>query len=283
MKRRSPKAWSSKRVPYARPARSYKRSAQQKTTWALSRKRRIGSAPNTHKFTRLGASTYVLTNSVIAGTPFIAVNSDTGGGSTNPVAVGTASQMAYGANYEFGAAMQFQMNDLSGLSDFTNLFDHYEIMQVDIEIDYLKNSAAVPATPTPVGPGVTGAVSVAAMPSIIYAPDFDDATVPAQPSQLNQRQRAKVFTFRGDSKPLKFSVQPKPSTLIFKTSGTTIGYAASEAAAGPTVNLAYTDVPYYGVKLWFQDVYANQAVSGVVGDSNFRIKCKYHLKMRDPQ
>lgn len=271
--RRSVKAWSSKKAAGARQYRTYKRSTgtTRSKTAALIRPRKIGRASIKHEFLRWAPAIYV-TDVPTGGLPTIAVTADSGGTSIPLSVTGGSSAMAYGSNMEFGASLEFKITDIPGIADFTNLFDHYKITQVDVEVDFLKNSALVKEN------GAVPPNNNAAMPSVMYAPDFDDAAVPTNSAMLSQRQRTKTWTFRGDGQPLKFSIQPKLSSLVYKESGTTIGYAA--AGGDPAINLQYTDVPHYGYKLWFQDCPYNNATGQT---TNFRVKMRYHLQMLDPQ
>lgn len=236
---------------------------------ALTRSLRVASAPLKYPFTRWGSTNTVYTSSVLGLAPNVYTALDDAS-TTQIVSLGGASLMpGLGVNSQFGASLRFMITDVSNSTEFSTLFDHYHIDQVDIEISYLKNMAAEGATPS--------VQSTASMPTIMYCPDFDDNNVPANAAEMNQRSRTKQWTFRGDGQPLKFSIQPRQASLMFREGGTTIAYGVGGAVQ--PVDFSYTDIPFYGCKLWFQDVYATANANGQTADSAFRIKAKYHLSM----
>lgn len=206
------------------------------------------------------------------------VNYDMGGGVTGmqvgsddntvtiPLSIGspTADTTANATQYKLGGSMQWTIADVPSSSEFTTLFDRYEIEQVDVEVNCTQNSATV---------GI-----VNSMPTITYVPDFDDATVPANPSTISQYQRAKTWTFRGDGKPLKFSVKPRVQVPVYRT-GVTFAYQAG----GPhtLVDLGNTDVPHYGLKFFLENLLSG--TSPIQGETNITFKCKYHFKFLDPR
>lgn len=236
---------------------------------ALTSVRSIPRDPLKYKFTRWGSTNTVYTSSQsgIAPQVFTAVDD---GATTQIISLSAPSTMpGVNVNSQFGAALRFMITDLSAYTEFGALFDHYHIDQVDVEISYLKNTSSQGLT--------TGQSASSAMPTVMYCPDFDDNDVPSNPAELAQRSRTKQWTFRGDGQPLRFSIQPRQAALMYREGGSTIAYGVGGAVQ--PVDWNYTDIPFYGAKLWFQDVYANTSINGVTGDSSFRIKCKYHLSM----
>lgn len=237
--------------------------------------RSLRAAPNSHRFSRWTATQDLVTFD--SGTYIGLANNPDNGAVTIPLTVtggaATADTSGVGNSYMCGGAMQFRITDLPGYTDFTNLFDQYRIDQVDVEISHLFNSSTSGGSPG--SPPLAGAT----MPTVMYCPDFDDAVVPTSQTQLAARQRTKQWTFRGDGGPLKFSVKPRIASLVYKTSGTTIGYTVADQSTW--VNQAFTDVPSYGVKLWFQDMF--QTTGGPTGMTHFRVKMRYHLSCKDPE
>lgn len=242
---------------------------------ALTIAKRVVAAPSTHRFTRWVPQAALYTISNTGANPSISVVYDSTS-STAPISVsGGSSLMQVNHAYQFGGSMRFRLGDLPGLSDFTNLFDYYRIEQVDVEISCLKNSAAGTSQPS----GYQNGDNV--MPTIMYAPDFDDDVIPVGASDLTERQKTKSWTFRGDGKPLKFSIQPRPTALVYKEDGTTIGYMTG--TAGNWVDCNNVSVPHYGVKFWLEDVWANTNTTGTTADTQFKIKMKYHVSCKDPR
>lgn len=225
---------------------------------------------NVHRFTRW-AGTVILRTADVGGGVQQAI-SDVDAGSTNPITVGnTSDEPLTGFGVQFGGAAQFRLDNLPQYTDFTALYDHYAIEQVDVEMDCLANSA--PTSNDPNFPTNQGK-----MPSITYVPDFDDANVPVTASNINEYQRAKTFTFRGSGKPLKFSIKPRTAVTIYR-SGVTSAYAP--AAEGMPLDLGYIDIPHYGFKFWINNMPA--AVDNLSGPAPIRVKLRYHLKFLDPR
>lgn len=261
----SPKKWASKKKTWSRNPRSTAyRKKRVVTTNGL--KSSIGSAPFKHKFTRWANLKDVVSYNAGGGTVGVKVTEDSGGG-TAPLALGAVGADPSGVanSYTFGGAFQFQLTDLPAYSDFQNLFDQYRIDQVDIEVSQVQNAASAgnPASQ---------------MMTIMYAPDFDDANVPTLASNLTERQRMKQWTFRGDGKPLRISVQPRVAVPLYRA-GITSPY--SVASQQTFIDMADSDVPHYGLKFWIQDAFSSTSV--YTGETHLRFKMKYHISCKDPQ
>lgn len=246
------------------------RSGSSRPTLALSGiKAGLRAPTSVHRFTRWSSTVNCGLTSTVGGVYTMNASNQDAGTST-PVAFGTPTANTGGAGgnqgYQVGAGMQFLLTDVPSYTDFTSLFDHYTIEQVDVEIDCLLNSAAGASST------VTSGINTALMPSVTYVPDFDDSSPPTTGASISEYQRAKTWTFRGSGKPLTFSIKPRTAVQIFR--GVTSAYAAG--AENTAINLAYNDVPHYGVKLWFDNVTSDI-------DQTFRVRLKYHLKFQDPK
>lgn len=225
----------------------------------------VSKAPISHRFTRWAPTFLLETQSAGGGVYTVSATNQDGGGTTVPFTLSAATaDVVNGA--QFGAGVDWTLGDLPAKSDFTSLFDHYSIEQVDVEIDCLQNSAAS---------GASGATVTSAMPSITYVPDFDDSAAPASANEINEYQRAKVWTFRGSGKPLKFSIKPRTALTVYQ--GITSAYAAGPENV--SLNLAYPDVPHYGLKFWVN----NMEATGTNGADTLRVKMRYHLRFTDPK
>lgn len=272
MPRTSPKSWSRRSSKGSKPSGTRRRNPTRtvgKAAQGLAgRVKAVRSAPNSHRFAR-PSPTYNLVSNVGGIAPSLTVVSDdVTTTSTNPFTVlGLAGSSYFGPDvYQMGGSLQFRLSDVTDFTDFTELFDHYTIEQVDVEVSNLHNSS-----------GATDARSI--MPTLNYVCDFDDATPPAAPQTLANFQRAKSWTFRGDGQPLKFSVRPRIAQTVY-TTGLTSAYGPGKQ--GQLLDCDRTDIPFYGIKFWLQDVYVS-GTSAAIGETNLRWKLKYHLKMVDPK
>lgn len=265
----SPKTWKGTKKGWPSKTRSFPwRKGSAKPTMALSgMKTGVSNPSSVHRFTRWAASIVVdLQNSGAVPVPR---SSNSDAGTTNPITVGgaTTTNTPAGTGESFGGNIKFMIDDLPGATDFTSLFDHYTIEQVDIEVNCLQNTAAV---------NVTNADNV--MPSITYVPDFDDSAVPTTGASIREYQRARTHTFRGSGKPLKFSIKPRTAVAVYRTA---ISSAYAAGAEGTALNLSYTDVPHYGIKFWVDNMAFDLTNPYTACDLQFRMK--YHLKFQDPK
>lgn len=267
MPRTSPKSWGRRKAGGKKSARKSAPRTGKGAQGLAGRVKAVRSAPNSHRFSRPSPTYNIVSN--VGGAPSISVIRDdvTTTGST-PFTLLGLNASSYGATdvYQFGGSLQFKLSDVTAYSDFTELFDHYTIDQVDIEVTNLHNSANTQQF-------------AALMPTIMYVCDFDDATPPVAAQYMNEFQRAKSWTFRGDGQPLKFSVRPRIASTVYAT-GVTAAYGPGKQ--GQLIDSDRTDVPFYGVKFWIQDAYIT-GTSAAIGETNLRWKMKYHLKMVDPK
>lgn len=266
------RSWTKKRKGWPSKTRSYPwRKGSARPAEALKgMKVGVGRASNVHRFTRW-AGTVILRSADVGGGVQQAI-SDVESGSTNPISVNnTTMEPLSGFGVQFGGAAQFTLADLPQYTEFTALYDHYAIEQVDVEMDCLANSAAASNDPAvPYGQNK--------MPTITYVPDFDDAVVPSSGQDVNQYQRAKTWTFRGDGKPLKFSIKPRTAVTVYR-SAVTAAYAPGRESQ--QLDASYTDIPHYGFKFWVNNM--PEAVGGLSTPAPIRVKMRYHLKFLDPR
>lgn len=124
----------------------------------------------------------------------------------------------------------FQLNQLPGYTEFTNLYDQYRIVGVDIRW-----------TPS-VTQAIAGATPDQQLPRLVTVADFNDGTVPTTLSNLTQYQ-----SFRADlfNKTLFRSVKPRTALAVYNNL-TNNGYALQD---GPTwVDTGSAGVQHYGIK-----------------------------------
>lgn len=230
----------------------------------------VRKAANVHRFTRWTPQVNIVNYDVGGGVHGITLITDDTV-PTQPLALtamtpdGTGSSAGSQSTFQYGGAVAFQLSDLPGVTDFTKLFDHYEIEQVDFEVNCLTNSYS------------GGALQTIA-PTLTYVPDFDDDTLPSDASEISQYQRAKTWTFRSTSMPLKFSVKPRVAIPI-----NAAGAAYAAGPAGVSINMANAAVPHYGLKFWVRGAQSGVGGSIQQGQHNLSWKMKYHLKFRDPK
>lgn len=175
-------------------------------------------------------------------------------------AIGSANPDANGL-YQFGGAMQFQLDQTQNYTDFTQLFDRYKLSGVKVKF--------VPLT--------TQAFPGASVPMIAYAIDLDDATLPTSYDTVNTKYN--VHKKRLD-KACSIYIKPRLAQQIY--SGLTSGYAI-----GPKntyIDCNDPGVPHYGLKFWLRDCYLPTTTGPAVNTNTvIRIETTYYLTLKDSQ
>jgi len=208
--------------------------------------------------TRLAAPIYVSNSSVVGQpqqNPTAAVSGLTlGAAVSNPLVSG---------HYDLPFTMSFNLAQIPGFTDFTNIADRYKITKVQVKVLYNANAIA-------------GSAALGTFPSMLpivnYITDHDDDGM-LTAVQLREKMGIKSKT-TGNGKYVKFSVVPKPANVL----------APGTVYAVPTkpqwINAAYTTVPHFGIKGYFQNLNLQTIASAT---SCFTFELKYTVKLADLQ
>lgn len=217
---------------------------------------RIG---NYYKFSRFGVNCTIDGGAAGAGTVAMAT---------------TASGWALGApgldangTYQFGGAMQFQMDQMLEYADYVQLFDKYKIKGVKVTIIPLGQPST---NATTVGLANTNYATIA------IAVDNDDASLPTSWNQIAVKQDCKIKRL---SKPVSVYIRnPKIAQQI---------YDGATSAYSPTVGWIdsnYPSVPHYGLKFFIRECPLPAYPTGGNGANvMFRVVTKFYLATKDPQ
>lgn len=145
-------------------------------------------------------------------------------------------------------------SQISGSSDFANLFDQYMITYMQITFYLRIDPSAQPA-------------ATAAYPKLHFVRDYDDANTPANINELREHPRlaTRVLT---PNRPVKFGWKPAVLTNLFLTAITN-GYAPKWNV---WVDMANTTLPHYGCK-YAIDNFTNTAYF-VDTEMKFWFKCR---------
>lgn len=250
-------------MPFYRSRRVYKAKRglrRMRKGFRRSLPRALRGKYNTHKFIRLGENCVITGGTSGLGT--IAIDGPAG------FAIGPSSG-DYNSTYQFGGAMQFQLNQTLEWKDFTNLFDRYRIKGVKVTIIPLGQPS------TNAAPALLANTNY---PTIALAVDNDDADLPTTWEQIAVKQDCKIKRL---SKPVSVYIKaPKLANTIYD--GITNAYTISKG----WVNTQYADVPHYGLKFFMRDCPLPQPPqAGAINGANvmFRVVTKYYLSMKDPQ
>lgn len=161
--------------------------------------------------------------------------------------------------YQFGAALNFKLDNVQSASDFTNLYDQYRIDKVSVKIIPLSSEATAQSS---------GYLLV-----LYWCPDFDDSIRPTAESDLRQKQGVK--TLRLD-KPRTITIN-KPKALV---SAPITGTTVSAIQSNGWINCTESLVIHNGLKMWFKNV---DLRSTATTQTAFRFELMYHLSFKAPQ
>lgn len=165
---------------------------------------------------------------------------------------------------EVNLGIQFTLDEVTGVTEFTSLYDQFMILGVMVKIIPMTqpNLTTISSTATS---GATGYP----IPQIAYAVDYDDAS---NDSLLTLQQRSTTKE-KSIIKPVSFYVKgPRPSQTVFGT-----GYSIPK---GPIwINCANSGTPHYGAKvvLWAQNYVAAPSQPTTF---RFKIIKKYYIRFR---
>lgn len=217
---------------------------------ARFRKYRAKIPAKVHMYKRLGTAA-TIQNSTVAGTLNV-VNSQI-------ITTGTPIADTYG--YQFGASMEFKLNNVIDPTDFTSLYDRYKIKGVKVKITPLQNVS------TAAGTGI--------LPMLCYALDFDDSAVPTSYEDVARKGFAKTKTL---GRAISIYVKPKLSSEIFSGNVLSPGYGINKPM---WIDCNSSTVPHYGIKMWFRNALLPGNSSGAL--QAFRVESTYYLALRDSQ
>lgn len=161
-------------------------------------------------------------------------------------------QITTGSNW-MSWATTFSAGTLPNITEFSNLFDVYRIRRVTIKLRLVQPPEA---TNTP--------ATSQFYPDVYVTVDHDDATIPPSVDSVLQYGKCKRGVLR-PNRWFTYSFYPTTSIQLYR-GPTTTGYAPMKN--GAWLDLAYTDVPYYGLK----GVISNEAA----GVTTAALAVEYH-------
>jgi len=169
--------------------------------------------------------------------------------------------------FQFGGAMQFQLDQVIQHADFNQMFDRYKITGCKVTILPLGTYS---------GSAASGATAFTNFPSIAIAVDNDDASLPTSWEQIAVKQYSKI---RKLNKPITMYVK-NPKLALQLYNGAATGYTQKTGF----VDMQQDNVPHYGLKFWIRECPLPNFPGSIVGaESLFRVVTKFYLAMKDPQ
>lgn len=214
---------------------------------------------NYYAFKRFGTSCTI--NAGAAGAGTVALNTTASGWALSAPAIDS------NGTYQFGGAMQFQLDQSLQFTDFALLYDRYKIKGVKVTIIPLGQPSTNATTQ---GLADTNYATIA------IAVDNDDASLPADWNAVAVKQDCKI---RRLSKPISVYIRnPKLAAAVYD--GVTNAYTSKTG----WLDMGSTGVPHYGLKFYVRDCPLPAYPTGGNGANvMFRVVTKFYLAMKDPQ
>jgi len=161
-----------------------------------------------------------------------------------------------------GGSLNFSLNKITGSSNYTDLFDSYQICKVEVtfEPDIQEVDQLVGAT----------TANAFTIPMLYVARDPDNTAVPTSESQLSQR----MDCYRVQAnKQFKISMVPQVGREIYRSSILTAYETPYETI---WLDSVYSDVPHYGLTYGMTATGANNNNVKFV----YKIRTKYWLRFK---
>lgn len=141
-----------------------------------------------------------------------------------------------GITTPISAAIAFSLNQLPGVSEFTNLYDQYKINGISVKIQPLLTEGIASA--------VSGTTAAWGFPKLSTVLDFDDSTNPATELVMLQYGSLKqTGAFREHKRYFK----PKIRQAALDAGG---AITANTVRNAGWLDVANPDVPHYGIKVY---------------------------------
>lgn len=158
--------------------------------------------------------------------------------------------------YDVPFALQFRLDDVVGLTDFTNLFDKYKITSAKIKVQTTLNVASQNSVP---------------IPFIDYVVDRDDVTPPS-PQEMREKMGVKTKYFTANRPTITMGVKPTPLSEVYSSPYN----GGSIYRRAPYINMANNDVPHYGIKGIIRNLYipAESGNAGLTWDVSLGLALK---------
>lgn len=150
-----------------------------------------------------------------------------------------------------GYSFAFNLAQVPDSAEFTSLYDAYIIDQVDMRFVLTANADN-------------------AYPVLLAALDYDDASAMSSQNEILTRQGAMVMPFSATVREHTVSVKPRVAMTAFRSG---VSSAYGWGAPNQLIDIALTDVPYYGIRTWFTNYNTTDTPGAVI-----RVFIKYHMR-----
>lgn len=165
--------------------------------------------------------------------------------------------------YQFGAGISHQLTDVVEATNFTNLFNEYQINKVELRVwmdnadTWVQGNGGIPNN----------------VPSVLIAYDPNDRGIPASQDAILNRGDYQLHSLR---KEFTFTYYPKCAAQAY-VSAVASGYMAPASTKTQWLDTSApsSNIEHYGCKMWFRNFPTNLS-QGLC----LRIQPTYFLSMR---
>lgn len=187
----------------------------------------------------------------------------TSGGLPPPWAVlGVPFADAVGNTSQFGISVVTALNMVPGSSDFTTLFERFQIVKLVVTITPMVGDSFNAAYGSPV-------------PSLLSVLDFNDAQVLGTAQQGLEHGTCKAAQMSIEH-PFVRSCQPKPAALMYGAGPMTSAYASTSGPDDTWLDTTHAGAEHYGQKFYFRNFFTGAAANVYA----FRIQPQIWFKLK---
>lgn len=155
---------------------------------------------------------------------------------------------------------QFKLDQVTGVSDFTNLYDGYKINKIQLFLEPLIDNSSSTLT--------AGTLSK----KIRVVHDYNDASPLGDEDTYLEYGNCKSY-FPWSKRGIRITLYPKLNNIIENVGGTATGYTSMNSNR-QFLNIASDEVPHFGIKMFIP---RQMTVTDTV---MFRVRAKFWMSMR---
>lgn len=156
-----------------------------------------------------------------------------------------------------GQALKWNLNDVPGVSDFTNMFDQYQIAGVAYRFVVNRDDQ-----------GQSTAGNKGFFIRLMHVQDFNDATTPTSFAELQQYPYVKEI-WLNEARPVSKWYYMKPAVLNTINSLIANNYNPKKNV---WIDTGYPGTDHYGLKFFYDQHYAGRTLF---------IEAKYYIKLKE--
>lgn len=172
-----------------------------------------------------------------------------------------ADQGGVASTAQFGLTISPKLTDVINSTEFTNLFERYQIVKMTVKVQSLM------------GDSYNSVAS--ATPYIYWVNDQTDATPPVSCAVIQQFPGVKDSVVTCESS-IYMTCFPQPATILFNGVGS-VGYGTANGHAPQWLETASPSIPHYGLKMYVR----NWIASGANLGNALRIQPTLYFKLKE--